>query len=503
MENQPYSRNGGSGILPPITILLCLAGFVLAVLSGCSGKTGIARETNTLPAIFPEYYDLTIPPNIAPLNFIIKEPGSKYRVELWAGEGEHMAIRQRSPTVQIPVSAWQKMLSDNAGKTLTIGIWAREGKAWRRYKRIEHRISTDSIDSYLAYRLVHAVYLKWYDMGIYQRNLSNFDEDPVIENASTDHGCMNCHSFSNNDPSKMLIHFRILHSGTMIWNEGKLSKIDTRTDHTMSAGIYPAWHPNGTHIAFSTGQISPHLTTRSGKVVDVADRASDIMVYNVETNTVTTSLKISTERRENMPVWSPDGKYLYYISAPEAIRGDDESLLHSKYSLMRIAYNTKRNSWGESEMVLNADSTGMSISMPAISPDGKYLVCSMSDYGYFTIFHKKSDLYSVDLETKNYKKLELNSESAESYSSWSTNGRWLVFSSKRIDDVFTRTHIAYFDNNGVAHTPFVLPQKDPAMYDMVLANYNLPKLITGRIDLKPNEIRDMLSTDPQKVKFTY
>lgn len=301
----------------------------------------------------------------------------------------------------------------------------------------------------------------------------------------------------------MLIHFRILHSGTMIWNEGVLSKVDTRTDHTMSAGIYPAWHPNGTHIAFSTGQISPHLTTRLNKVVDVADRASDIVVYDVENNTMTTSPRVSTERRENMPVWSPDGKYLYFISAPEAQSGDEESLLHSRYSLMRIAYNAELNRWGEAEMVLDADSTGKSISMPAISPDGKYLVCSMSDYGYFTIFHKESDIYSIDLETRVHKKLELNSEYAESFSSWSSNGRWLVFSSKRMDDVFSRPHIAYFDKNGVAHAPFVLPQKDPAMYDMMLANYNLPKMITGKIKLQAIEIRDMLSSDPEKVKFAY
>jgi Tol biopolymer transport system component len=223
------------------------------------------------------------------------------------------------------------------------------------------------------------------------------------------------------------------------------------------------------------------------------------MVYDVETNNVTTSPGISTERRENMPVWSADGKYLYFISAPEAIKGDEESLLHSKYSLMRIAYDPDQNLWGEAEMVLNSDSTGMSTSMPSVSPDGKYLVCSMSDYGYFTIFHKKSDLYSVDLETKEYRKLEINSSSAESYSTWASNSRWLVFSSKRIDDVFTRPFIAYIDEHGAAHTPFVMPQEDPEMYDRLLANYNRPELITGKIELTPVQVRNTVFSDPKKV----
>lgn len=127
----------------------------------------------------------------------------------------------------------------------------------------------------------------------------------------------------------------------------------------------------------------------------------------------------------------------------------------------------------------------------------------MSDYGYFSIFHKESDLYSVDLETGGYKKLELNSKSAESYSAWSSNGRWLIFSSKRMDNVFSRTYIAYFDEKGIAHTPFVLPQKDPEMYYRLLANYNLPKLVTGKIDLRPVDIRDMITHAPRKVTSEY
>jgi hypothetical protein len=489
MMRRPFNIRGA--------LLLLLAGILL---TACGGRIESAVDTDTQAAIFPEYYDLTLPPNIAPLNFVIKEPGSRFRVEIGAGDSEPIVIRQRSSTVKIPLADWQEMLSGNAGETLRVDIWSNRGGVWNKYSTIEHHIAKEPIDPYLAYRLVFAVYLKWSKMGIYQRNLTNFDEDPVIENSSTGFGCMNCHSFANNDPSKMMMHFRILHPGTLIWSDGELSKVDTKIPSTLSAGIYPAWHPDGKFIAFSTGQISPHLTTRPGKVVDVADRVSDLMIYDIENNRVLTSPVVSTKRRENMPQWAPDGRTLYYLSAPEAIPGDEESLLHSRYSLMRVRYSTNLNTWGEPEMVLNADSTGKSISMPAISPDGKSMVCSMSDYGYFTIFHKESDLYHIDLETKEYRKLALNSSSAESFSSWSSNGRWLVFSSKRMDDVFSRPHIAYIDKNGVAHKPFVLPQKNPEMYDRLLANYNLPKMIKGKIEVSPEEIQALVMEDPLPVK---
>ena len=502
MMNRIFNTSSGTGNLNlrMVPVFLTVAGLV--ILAGCSHVAKNPQDINGIPEIFPEYYDLTIPPNIAPLNFIIKERGSRFRVEISAGETKKIVLKQRSPAIRIPMRSWHELLSENQGDSLTIEILSFRDGQWNRYAGINHCISTDPIDPYLTYRLVYAAYLTWQRMGIYQRNLASFDETPVIENRSTGNGCINCHSFAMNDPAKMMIHFRILHPGTLIWDDGNLSKINTKTPGTMSGGIYPAWHPDGRHIAFSTGRISPHLTTRLNKVVDVADRASDLIVYDIDNNSVTTSDKISTGMRENMPVWSPDGNYLYFIRAPEAIKGDEESLLHSRYSLMRIAYNPGKNSWGDVEIVLDSDSTGMSISMPSISPDGKQMVCTMSDYGYFTIFHKESDLYSVDMETHEYRRLDLNSSYAESHPSWSSNGRWLVFSSKRIDGVFSRTHIAYVDENGSFHTPFVLPQKNPEMYDRILANYNLPRLITGKIELKPIEIRDFVLEKPREATFS-
>jgi hypothetical protein len=471
---------------------------------GDKGKRGgDAAETGRVARIFPEYYDLTLPPNIAPLNFILEEPGSRFRIGISSAAGNPIKIRQRSKAIRIPVTRWRKLLMENPGEELRLEIFARHNHRWNSYTPVRHRIAAEPIDPYLTYRLVHATYLTWRKMGIYQRNLSNFDERPVIENASTGYGCINCHAFSNNDPSRMLIHFRILNPGTLIWRNVDLTKVDTRTPNSLSAGIYPAWHPDGNHIAFSTGKIIPHLTSRDNKVVDVADQASDLVVYDITNNTVTSSPAISTPLRENMPVWSPDGRHLYFIRAPEAVTGDREILLHSRYSLMRVAFNPGLNTWGEPETVLSSDSTGMSISMPSVSPDGRYLVCSMSDYGYFTIFHRGSDLYCVDLETNGYKKLGLNSETAESWSAWSSNGRWLVFSSKRTDGVYSRPHIAYFDKYGNAHTPFLLPQRDPRMYDRLLANYNLPKLVTGKIGLRPAEIRDAVLGPARKVKQVY
>ena len=482
------------------SVIACLGFAISGLFSACSSGSENVQETNRVASIYPDYYDLTLPPNIAPLNFVINESGSKFKVELKGENDDAIKIETKNTLIEIPEKPWRKLLNANTGKSISIVISVLSENQWQKFKTISHKIAIDTIDSHLVYRLVHATYLKWKDLGVYQRNLTNFDESPLIENSSIENGCMNCHSFAKNNPDKMMIHFRIVHAGTLIWNNGKLTKTDTKTEGTMSAGIYPAWHPDGKHIAFSTGKISPHLTTRLGKTVDVADKASGIIVLNTETNTVITSPEISTNRRESMPEWSADGKYLYYVSAPEAQTGDVESLLHKRYSLMRIACDIKNNVWGEAEMVLNADSIGQSISMPAASPDGKFMVCAMSDFGYFTIFHQQSDLYLINLTDNTFKKMELNSNFAESHSSWSLNSRWLVFSSKRADGVFTRPYIVYIDEHGNPGKPFVLPQKNPAIYQQITANYNRPDLITGKVNLSPIQIRDVVLGDAEKTK---
>ena len=116
-----------------------------------------------------------------------------------------------------------------------------------------------------------------------------------------------------------------------------------------------------------------------------------------------------------------------------------------------------------------------SIAFPRVSPEGNYLVMTIQDYGCFPIWHKETDLISLNLKTFETERLELNSDYSESYHSWSSNGKWLLFASRRDDGLTTRPYIAYINKDGKSGKPFIVPQKDPEFYDSFMKSFNVPE----------------------------
>jgi hypothetical protein len=460
----------------------------LFILTACHAGIDNFKEVARLPLIFPDYTGILVPPNIAPLNFKINEPGSEFEARIYTKKEDPIIVRSTNSSIQIGQSKWHDLLQKGVGAKFFIEIFVKtnEGR-WQKFQPIVNEISNEKIDNHLVYRLINTGYVLWNNMGIYQRNLENFDEKPILENKSIDYGCVNCHSFAKNDPNTMMIHIRKNHGGTVISQDGKLTKIDTKTNYTLNSGAYPCWHPDGKHLAFSVNNIGQFFC--SGEVrIEVADEFSDLIVYDIEKNTVTTSPKVSTASRENLPVWSPDGKYIYFISAPPSREINDR--VQAKYDLLRIGFDVNTNTWGTVDTVISSKAIGKSISFPKLSPNGKFLMFCTSDNGYFTIHHPQTDLNLLDLSTGKFQKMDINSPETESYHCFSSTGHWFVFSSKRIYGLFTSPFFSYLDDNGKATKPFVLPQEDPEFYNSFLKNFNIPELVTGEVPFSQIEIRD-------------
>ena len=94
---------------------------------------------------------------------------------------------------------------------------------------------------------------------------------------------------------------------------------------------------------------------------------------------------------------------------------------------------------------------------------------------------------------KTYPLSEANSTEGESYHSWSHNNRWLVFSSRRLDGLYTRPFFTYIDDKGTAHKPFLLPQKNPVKYYKdLLWTYNLPEFIQEKAQVDTHAVMETM-----------
>ncbi|MGB8492389.1 MAG: hypothetical protein WCE64_15140 [Bacteroidales bacterium] len=489
---------------------VCLLCFIILITAiSCNKRMPRYDELNQNAVINPDYTSITVPPNIAPLNFRVTEAADKYLVRFYNSNGIDFIVSSGDGSIKIPEKKWHKLLSTSVSKEFFVDIMVKKSQKWLKYKTITNNVAQDSIDKYLVYRLIDPEFETWNVMGIYQRNLENFKVSPIILNRVSDGNCMNCHTFSRNSSKTMMFHMRSEHGGTVIYRNGRLSKINTKTSKTIAAGMYPAWHPSGNYIAFSVNNIVQSYHAVPGRTVEVYDTLSNIVLYDVNKNIITSCSALSNpDNLETFPAWSPDGRYLYYCSAIKNVlkQPDYNSFMnvHSKirYDLLRISFDQESRTFGAVDTVLTVSDTVSSISLPRISPDGRYILFCKSEHGNLTIWHPESDLYLLDLKTGIVSKPDINSDKSESFHTWSSTGRWIVFSSRRDDGLlYTRPYFAYFDTTGQMHKPFVLPQKSTEHYFRLMKSYNLPELVTSKVDLNPRKLAAIIKAQATDAGF--
>ncbi|MDO4164347.1 MAG: hypothetical protein Q4D56_08175 [Bacteroides sp.] len=481
-----------------IIILLLLCG-----CAGCQDSIRIAAWTDDEAAIFPDYKGVTIPPNVAPINFTLSADsltdGERGEAALLiVGGDDTLSLRAKGDDFDIPLTVWRKLLEGHRGDSLCLIVCLRQAAGdWKACRPFSVHVATDDIDSYLVYRLIPPGYGLWNEMGIYQRHLETFDETAIYENRMGQGNCVNCHSFCRQSPDEMLFHLRVNQAGTYIFRDGKREKLSTKTDHTVSDFVYPAWHPSGRFVAFSVNKTFQVFHTKSPNRIEVCDEASDVVVYDVLRHEVlTTSLLYGDRSFETFPVFSSDGCTLYFCTAPADSMPQHYNRV--KYSLCSIAFDPDTHSFGTAiDTLYDAVRHDKSVSFPRVSPDGRLLAFTLSNYGNFSIWHKEADLYFLNLETKQVVPLtEANSDDVESYHSWSSNGRWLAFSSRRDDGLYTRPYFAYVARDGTVRKPFLLPQRRPkAYYEAQMNSYNIPELVKGKIRLTPHEVSAFAQTE--------
>ena len=482
------------------SFILYIATFML--LCSCTATHENAIEKDSLPAIYPDYTNITIPVNIAPLNFLVRNTDVT-DVEVIASYDdipEHsLSVTNNDNKVKFDFDEWKDFMEKAVGKQVKVQVYTHgTNKQWTAYKSFTWTVVNDSIDPYLTYRLIEPDYEVWNKLQIKQRCVENFDERILADHHLQENRCMNCHTFGNQDPCLSMVYIRGKNGGAILNKDGKLRKLDIKNDSLISSSVYYGFSPSGKYITFSTNIIIPAFHANPAKRLEVYDTKSDVYVADLDNNRIISSpLTSDSTQLETFPTFSPDGKYIYYCVANR--KGlQSKNLKGLQYVLVRIPFNEQSGKFGTQVDTLYKEH---SVCLPKISPDGKYLLFTVADYGTFPIWHPEADLYMMNLQTGKVDSLNIvNSKKSDTYHSWSHNSRWFVFASKRDDGLYGKPYFCYIDRQGKAHKPFALPQEEPTFYDNCLKSFNIPELSRGPVPFNAIDIENAMKQPIEKFK---
>jgi hypothetical protein len=470
--------------------LLTYCFFALVVLYSCSPMSQNVQVNEEYPDIYPDYIDITIPENIAPLNFLLRDSVEKVIAAI-KGENQEITVKGKQK-VQIPEKQWNRMLLKNGEQNLEVTVTTLKNGQWTRFRPFNWKVKQNRIDGYLSYRLIEPGYEVWNKIQLVERSIESFDERMLADNNLTEGSCMNCHIYGNQDGSLSLFHLRGPRGGTVLNRNGELRKINTRNSEMVANATYGNIHPSGRYAVFSSNVVIPGFHTYRSERLEVYDKASDLIVIDFDKNEISTQSFLSdTTAYETFPVFSAGGDRIYFCSAP--YKPVPDSIRSLRYSIHRVAFDPKTNTLGtKTDTLWDAEQMNGSASHLKISPDGKYLLYTVAEYGTFPIWHREADLEMMNLETGAIDHLEMvNDTCSDTYHSWSSNSRWFVFASKRDDGIYGKPYFAYVDENGKAYKPFVLPQRDPAMYDFMLKSFNIPELSKSPVPFDAMDIEKL------------
>jgi hypothetical protein len=443
----------------------------------------------------PDYIGVTIPSDMAPLNFYIEdEEVDLVDVVVRGNKGDE--LHSNGEYADFDIDEWHALTQNNRDDSLQVTVTVRKDGQWTAYKPFSVFISSDSLGEWgVTYRLIPPGYETYGSMGLYQRNLSNFEQKPILENKLVDSDCMNCHTPNRTNPGQFTFHVRGEHGATVVRNGSQLHVLAPRNQDLGGSMVYPFWHPSGKYIAYSTNQTHQNFHQLRDRKVEVYDDRSDIIIYNIAAQEIQLNSIVATDNHlENYPVFSPDGKSLYFCAA-DRIDSIWTQYKDIKYNICRIDFDAETGRLGESvDTIVNARQSGKSANMPRLSYDGRFLLYTISDYGCFPIWHPEADLWMMDLISgENWPLKTVNSHDSESFHNWSLNSRWILFTTRRDDGLYTQLYLAHIDADGKASKPFRLPQQNPREYDLEnIYSINTPEFTQAPIDINEKQLARQL-----------
>ncbi|MBY0278010.1 tetratricopeptide repeat protein [Candidatus Binatia bacterium] len=364
-----------------------------------------------------------------------------------------------------------------------IGVRAAEPAATVASSKVRIRTSKDPVGDALFYREVPLPFLtavqdpskiRWRYGTIDQVN----GPPIVLQNLPV---CGNCHSFADNgsvlgldvDYGNDKGGYGILPvTKDMVMSDDKIITWSDykREDGQPTFGLLSRVSPTGRYVVSTVKDRSVFVAIPDLMISQLFFPIKGILVvYDRETKQFAPLPGADDpEYVQTNAVWSPDGKELVFARAKahhvDRVERLNGALLDQKdvpeftvekqpfrYDLYRIPFNGGKG--GTAVPVEGAANDGMSNYFPKYSPDGKWIVFTKSRS--YMLLQPDSELWIVPAKGGEARRLTYNTPRMNSWHSWSSNSRWLVFSSK-VNGPYTQLFLTHIDEHGNDSPPVLL-----------------------------------------------
>jgi Flp pilus assembly protein TadD len=331
-------------------------------------------------------------------------------------------------------------------------------------------------------------------------SIANDSAPPVIlENLPV---CGNCHSFSadgkvlgmdvdyGNDKgayalTRVAKEMTLATSDIITWSEYK------RDPNNPTFGLLSQVSPDGRFVVSTVKDRSVFVARPDLAFSQLFFPIQGILaVYDSATKTFS-SLPGADDGAfvQSNPTWSPDGQFIVFarsrahylrnlrdkqkaLLTPEECNEFVDGTTLFKFDLYRIPFGGGKG--GVAEPLAGASGNGMSNYFARFSPDGRWIVFCQSNS--FMLLQPDSKLYILPATGGEARPLRSNTARMNSWHSWSSNSRWLIFSSKA-NSPYTQLFVAHIDENGV-DAPAVLLEHFTAPDRAA----NIPELVAAAPD---------------------
>jgi len=468
---------------------------VVSMLTACktnSDNTETGLTVPTTPAgqlniVYPLNQTL-FPPKIVAPNFVWKDDTDK--VSQWkilfrfSNQSEELTFSSEQSTWQPTEQDWSNIKRQSTAHDAQVTVIGmdKKGNALS-YHNIQFQTSTDPVGDSIFYREVPLPFIEAVqDPSRIKWRLGSVDsiEQPhaVLEDLPV---CGNCHSFSADGKTLGLDvdygndkgGYAILDvEKDMVLNDEKIITWSDykRDDKEATFGLLSQVSPDGRYVVSTVKDRAVFVATPGIEYSQLFFPIKGILVvYDREKETYHELPGADDPAYvQSDPTWSPDGKHIVFARSKAYVKPSIENstsvLLGEKevpeftedkapykYDLYRVPFNDGQG--GKAEPVAGASHNGKSNFFAKFSPDGKWIVFTQAEN--YMLLMPDSELFIIPAEGGEPRRLSANTPNMNSWHSFSSNSRWLVFSSKK-NGPYTQLFLTHIDEDGNSTPPVVL-----------------------------------------------